>query len=91
MTTMLEKAARALFDSYVRLSDVGADEAEPYWLAQKEGFVSSARAALQAIKEPDIETAMLGGTVIPLSGYEATDCAERAFTAMIDAILNEKP
>ena len=74
MTTMLEKVARAMAE---RRRVAPYDDTE------------LARAALTAIREPDIETAMLGGTVIPMSGHAATDCAERAFTAMIDAILEE--
>ncbi len=86
MTTMLEKAARALFDSYVRLSGMDADEAEPYWLAQQEGFVSSARAALQAIREVDKKTFRAGEMAMP--GYN--DCGPgEPWLAMIDHILSE--
>lgn len=90
MTTMLEKAARALFDSYVRLSGMNADEAEPYWLAQQEGFVSSARAALQAIREPSKTIVEAGNREHDAQCWNDGTCPDKVFAAMIDAILNEK-
>lgn len=70
MTTMLEKAARALADH-----NLGQPE-------EWQRFVPEARAALLAIREPDADIVVAGW------GREA-DGISPAFTAMIDAILNE--
>jgi hypothetical protein len=88
MTTMLEKTARALFDSYVRLSGSNEDDAEPYWLAQKDGFLVSARAALEAIREVDEETFWAGQLAMPITLEGGPG---DVWLAMIDAILEERP
>ena len=77
MTTMLEKAAMAA---------AGCTEQE--WLDDREQYRDawreSARAALQAIREPDTEVVEAGMIAGQFTGY-----ADLAFTAMIDAILSE--
>ena len=83
MTTMLEKAAREVFDTWVRLSGVPEYGAEPYWLAYKDKYAELARAALQAIREVPEE-------ISNVAIYDEYDWAGRNFTAMIDAILDEK-
>lgn len=88
MTTMLEKAARAMFDSYVRLSGMDAGVVEPYWIAHKEGFLASARAALQAIREPSQEVLWAGEGLD--SGNEDRAPADWHWRAMIDTILEGK-
>lgn len=81
--TMLEKAARELFDTWVRLSGVPEYGAEPYWLTYKDKYAELVRAALLAIREPS-------EAVTSVAVYDAYDWAGRNFTAMIDAILEEK-
>ncbi len=86
MTTMLEKMAGAMFDSYVRLSGMNEYAAEPYWLAHKDGFLASARAALQAIREVDQDTYNAGWAA--MNGEPDAGPGD-PWLAMIDAILNE--
>jgi len=83
MTPMMETAARALFDAWVRRSAVREYAAEPYWLAYKDHYAELVRAALEAIRVPSEEVASV-------ATYDEYDWAARNFTAMIDAILNEK-
>jgi hypothetical protein len=83
MTSMMETAARALFDAWVRLSAVPEYAAEPYWLAYKDHYAELVRAALEAIREPSEEVAAV-------AKYDEYDWAARNFTAMIDVILNEE-
>ena len=103
MTTMLEKAAREVFDTWVRLSGVPEYGAEPYWLAYKDKYAELARAALEAIREPTIPVAAAGQWhwLAKIMGFNSPappviDCVEanrkarENFTVMIDAILNEK-
>jgi hypothetical protein len=84
MTTMLEKMARSLFDrEAARRGWVGGWEGNS---ARHGRFRDAARAALQAIREPTLEVIESGMIAGQFTGY-----ADVAFTAMIDAILNEKP
>lgn len=83
MTTMLEKVALKLGE------EISSS------LAQNGRWDSFAlaRAALQAIKEPDDGMEEAGFTALKAEQNAATPggtCAV-VFTAMIDAILNEKP
>jgi len=84
MTTMLEKAARAIaVEWYCKTSHddaVAVAAAETQWTA----FESLARAALKAIRE-------VPESISNAAVYDEYDWAGRNFTAMIDAILNEKP
>jgi len=86
MTPMMETAARALFDAWVRRSAVREYAAEPYWLAYKDHYAELVRAALEAIREPD--DAMLRSGMA--EGWCDADMAQTTHRAMIDAILNEK-
>lgn len=81
--TMLEKAAREVFDTWVRLSGVSEYGAEPYWLAYKDKYAELTRVALEAIRVPSEDVASV-------AIYDEYAWAARNFTAMIDAILNEK-
>lgn len=103
MTTMLEKAARALCRAYLlqlpQFREVGSEAAldaavSDGWAA----YLPSARAALLAIREPD--DAMLAPACKthkprkPMSEARPEECPSisrrrKRFTAMIDAILNE--
>lgn len=90
MTTMLEKAARAMYarkygdhdpwdEAAARMARLGMNR-----LANNQAeAVADARAALEAIREPSEEVAAV-------AKYDEYDWAARNFTAMIDAILNEK-
>lgn len=56
----LERAARALFDSYMSLAYTKADAefptpdvVEEIWQEGRDGFIQSARAVLFAVREPD--------------------------------------
>lgn len=69
MTTMLEKMARAIEHA----EDMG------------QYYEDIARAALQAIREPDQRTVYASGA----GDGEMLDFARSSFTAMIDAILSE--
>ncbi len=80
--TMLAKMARAMYD--YDASDFGGAFAP--WETCKEGYVSQARAALEAIREPDNETAWALATA---SGTQNKNRAAQDFTAMIDAILSQ--
>jgi len=82
---MIEKMARAMV-----VERYGTDEASYALLNGDElpewpRFVPLARAALQAIREPDTEAVSAG------DGALAHDVsAKQCFRAMIDAILNEQ-
>lgn len=74
MTTMLEKMAEAIYHSVGTICPLTANDA--------------ARAALQAIREP--EGLPLGAAWSSLDRQDiSTGELSEAFTAMIDAILNE--
>lgn len=76
----IERMARAIADNVPANSgDLGPD-----WMC----CVGTARAALLAIREPDI-----GGVfdADPDAPYWYANAASQDFTAMIDAILNETP
>jgi hypothetical protein len=77
--TMLEKAARAIKLELYEQEDKARR-------ARKRASIDThalARAALEAIREPSEEVASV-------ATYDEYDWAARNFTAMIDAILNEK-
>jgi len=78
--TMLERAARALFVSYLSLAygsdGCPADEAQAIWIEGRDGFITSARAVLMSVREP---SESLSGAARSTEDWEA----------MIDAILSE--
>lgn len=80
MTTMLEKAALAMFRAW---NDPEGPHDEEIWAATREDYVTALRAALQAIREPS-------EAVQSVAKYDEYDWAGRNFTAMIDAILEGK-
>ena len=99
MTTMLEKMAVAMAVCEMRRNGMSealceAASAHPQTVAVAlENYGPQARAALQAIKEPDDGMEEAGFTALKAEQNAATPggtCAV-VFTAMIDAILNEKP
>lgn len=85
--TMLEKAARALFERewngsppITEWEDVGT---KAYW-------VESARAALEAIRDVDQKTMYAGGAAVQAARNGTGEAVALAsFAAMIDAILTE--
>lgn len=80
--TALEKAARALFESYsARAYPDGGLEAEAVWEEGRDGFIDAARAVLMAVREPTSEMRQAG----------QFRCTGQGFTAMIDAILCADP
>ena len=90
--TMIEKVARAIFNSDWPVEP--ADSAE--WEELKPHYMNNARAALQAIREPSDE--MLAPACKthkpgePMSEVRPEECPaiarrRRTFTAVIDAIL----
>lgn len=84
VTSMLEKAARKLFESYAeRAYPEGEDrsDAERVWEAGREGFIDSARSLLLAIREPDVDWIDKHDVQAHIHSFEA----------MIDTILGEKP
>lgn len=99
MTTMLEKVAKEIGDADGSLGDYDFG-----WEANPEGWREkhrrTARAALLAIREPDGAMLAAGRRSLdgPLSDpgpppgqWTGERIASGTFTAMIDAILNEKP
>lgn len=79
MTTMLEKAARAIkLELYEQ-----EDKARRTRKRTSIDTLALARIALEAIRVPD-------EAVASVAVYDEYDWAGRNFTAMIDAILNEK-
>jgi hypothetical protein len=90
MTTMLEKMARAQFDTYVRLSGTRAADVEEAWQEGRDGFIEAARAALQAIREVDERSSVFYDGLSAMGGYNDSGPVE-PWQAMIDAILDEKP
>lgn len=105
MTTMLEKAAYAAFVNANKAKpERSAREIAAFWTAmgaaRKAEWIDVARAALVAIREADGVAADAGaaaarldlGIEWPFTGHrELESVAQAAFTAMIDAILAEKP
>ncbi len=91
--TTIEKASRALAVQW--FCETGHDNAEAVAAAESQwkGFESLARAALQALREPDEPALDAGALVGPdtNSGEFGYGDAHAVFTAMIDAILEEKP
>ena len=93
MTTMLEKAAMAVWNpKALGLQD---HEIEQVWMNQAEEdrklYRGIARAVLMAVREPGVDAALAGAThvVRNMQGNEDYFAAKEAFTAMIDAILAE--
>jgi len=83
MTAMLEKAVRA--------AEVACDEAlHPEGEMPDDWAAISVRAALLAIRDPDI-TMLHARTGAGDDAWWYEAALEKDFTAMIDAILNEKP
>lgn len=85
MTTMLERAARAVIEAEQDQWDLPAAEWDMKAL-EVHGALSIARAVLMAVREPDDATVNAGSA----DGWDCNGPAE-TFTAMIDAILNETP
>lgn len=93
MTTMLEKAAWALSRLSSHGEMPGGVEIE---IEDTYDFAVQARAVLQAIREPDEAMVEDGAMAIwdmePCGPFDSDKWkAADAYTAMIDAILNEKP
>lgn len=81
--TMLEKMARA-----IHAYDKAQDECAPDWeRVNQPYYLEAARAALLEIREPREAVVVAGDEAI----FDAPGASEYVFTAMIDAILNEKP
>ena len=81
-STMLEKMAKAAYDDWI--ADV-RDLEEPWHdlpESHRVRMIASQRAALQAIREPDMALYVNAGT-------SEDDHPVAHFTAMIDAILSE--
>ena len=86
MTGMLEKMARAIEAEIGKQDMVLTDPASLRQMMAKR----AARAALQAIREPGDRIARAGGAqTFPDPSDDGAAVASAAFTAMIDAILNE--
>jgi hypothetical protein len=96
MTTMLEKAARAICESGMR--SAGVEPGPDFWAEfcgpdERAHFETQARAALLAIREPSLDLGVIGAG--PVNEHMRGKCkadvfaAQDAFTAMIDAILEE--
>ncbi|HUD95545.1 hypothetical protein [Sphingobium sp.] len=81
ITTTLERAARALC-SLQGLPEKTKVEGRPMW----ESFLPSARAVLQAIREPSPEMLMIEPP-LPSQGFYTED----AWRLMIDAALAQRP
>lgn len=81
---MLERMARAQFDTYVQLSGTTPENAVEAWKVGRGGFVESARAALQALKlsygDFDRDTA---------ARFIMLEVEPFQWNAMIDAVLSE--
>ena len=93
MTTMLEKMAKAIYE---RAAQGARDDQNGDWVSWdgladelewngKRLWVEEARAALQAIREPDFDMHEAGEKEHREYGH-----ASDIYRAMIDAILNEK-
>ncbi len=95
MTTMLEKMARALAmsDGYSE-KEINASLGDPR-LDVMPLYTDQARAALQAIREPDDIMVEAGHYSADWTTYqdagEARESAKLVWAEMIDSILNEKP
>ena len=83
MTTMLEKAALAMFRAWNGPEDPHDEE---MWAATREDYLTALRAALQAIREVDQETYNAGWAA--MTGEPDAGPGE-PWLAMIDAILAE--
>lgn len=83
---MLEKAARAAYESWI--DDVR--DLEPSWSdlpeSHRDRLIQSARAVLMAVREPDGEVIKAGQLF-----HGSDEMPEMNFTAMIDAILAQEP
>jgi hypothetical protein len=77
--TPLERMARAIC------------EARGIYPTEWHEFLPEARAALMAIREPDMDTSIVGGIVVAeeMKGGEDYFAAKRCWTAMIDHVLKE--
>lgn len=91
MTTMLEKAARGLWEEMRKPGDPLFDELGPLG---EEGLLRLARAVLEAIREPSealVQEGCYARARVPPDRPDTNGAAvARTFAAMIDAILNEK-
>ena len=81
MTTMLERAARAVIEADQDQWDLPAAEWDMKAL-EVHGALSIAHAVLMAVREPDMKM---------IIATNLCDDISESFTAMIDAILNETP
>ncbi len=82
--TKLEEIAQAIA-AYVAKCPITPEI--PY-----EVYLPVARAAVEAMREPTLPMMEVGsGFVLSLGGNTAEVSAGEAYTAMIDAILNEEP
>jgi hypothetical protein len=98
MTTMLEKAARAAWLSVTGMTEADKDMTVCWWpetglSVDADMFREAARAALTAIREPSLDLGVIGAG--PVNEHMRGKCkadvfaAQDAFTAIIDAILEE--
>ena len=103
MTTLLERAARAMYDSDVASArEIYPDDSETEvltelwtereWAKVKPRYLRRTAVCAQAFREPT-EAMVLAGDVVANKEYGVSNPfgAMGAFTAMIDAILAEKP
>lgn len=85
MTTMLEKMA---FEIHRKIAGLPDDP-------DLSDCLDAARAALEAIRQADMETGLVGAAEVnkQMRGKAKADycAAQDSFTAMIGAILNQKP
>ena len=96
MTTMLEKVCRALCleagldpDRKFKSANWGPETA-PHEFAWQE-YLPAARAALEAIREPPHELALIADDRVRISRAIEVDEGTDFFNALIDAILAEEP
>ena len=90
--TMLEKAARALYEFGMMADCPKWDQLEQRY---RQDFYDIARAVLMAVREPDTGVGLMGAEEVNrnMRGVVKADyCAAKdSFTAMIDAILAQEP
>ena len=93
--TMLEKITQAMFDAIEATAfdsdGVALQGGRIYFNGDFDAY-AVARAALQALREPTEEMVNAGAAMHVFGGaYVGETGAEAAFSAMIDAALQEKP
>ena len=90
--TPLERMARAIARSY-HSADYEESDLAAIVTRRWHEFLPEARAALIAIREPDLMTTVAGAKVIvkEMEGDEDYFAAKGAWTAMIDHVLSQNP